>query len=182
MPINLPDDMAFIGVGSEDAKDTTTRQRVADVADELAEAGKRGSRKVGKATEADWEEFLGILLGYFSLLFAWFLISGTGASRTEREEIELTDEEAGAMARPLARILARSALNARYGKHVLGGSDYLVLAIVMTTYVERITPHVKRKVSTLWTPNPKTPKTPKESPNNAQLAESYNPIFGNNLT
>lgn len=152
----------------EELKDAPVqvRARVAEVADELADAGHRGAGRRGKATEADWEEFLGALLGYGSMLFAWWLVAGTGSPRSARNELELTDAEASGMARPLARILARSFINAKYGKSVLGASDYIVLAVVVTGYAERVAPAIRRKAGNAFT---RAPRPAKEAPRDGQL-------------
>lgn len=188
MPTDVPVS-GFIGVVPDvndrsDEPSHVVRGKVADIADDLAEAGKRGARKVAKASEADWEEFLGVLLGYMSLLFAWFLISGTNGDKREREDLELTNEEADGLARPLARILARSTINARYGKNILGGSDYIVMAIVLTTYVERISPAIRRKFNTVVpsrSPRPRVHRSTEKESSNGQLANE-SPIYGAQYT
>lgn len=113
----------------------------------LGEAGQRGARR-GRPLEDDWTEFMAVLFGFLSLLFIWWLTNGVGPmSAQERESLELSDEEAEGLARPAARILARSALNDRYGKDILGATDYVIMAVVMVGYAERVSPAIKRKMN-----------------------------------
>lgn len=123
-----------------------------DAVQQLAEAGARGAAKKRNATEQDWAEFLGTLFGFLSMLLVWFLVAGRGFTKTQRRNYEFTDEEADAIGTPAARILARSWVNDRWGKHILGASDYILLALVLTEYTERIAPLVKERVRTLPRP------------------------------
>lgn len=114
----------------------------------LGEAAQDGAGRVKAPREDDWAEFLSVCFGIVSMLFVWWLCSGVGMviGRQERDELELTGEEAEGLARPAARILARGALNARYGKHVLGSIDYLEMLVVLVAYTERVAPAVRRKM------------------------------------
>jgi hypothetical protein len=137
------------GSATGEANDTPNiGSRTARLANELSDAGRRGAAKKTTANAQDWEEFLGIAAGFGSMLFAWWLASGTGITREERGTLELTDDEAEAIARPLSNIMERSILNRRYGKHVLGGSDYITLAIALVVYTERVSPYIRRKMAT----------------------------------
>lgn len=134
--------------GADDTRASDFGSRTARVASDLSRAGRKGAAKKITANAADWEEFLGVAAGFGSMLFAWWLASGTGIRRDEREALELTDEECEAVARPLSNIIERSWLNRSYGKHVLGGSDYITLAIALVVYTERISPYIRRKMAT----------------------------------
>ena len=126
----------------EDADPRTVRGEL----DRLAQAGQRGARKKGAATEDDWAQFMSILFGFASLLFIWWVTTGLRISADERRQLELSDEEADALSRPAARILSRSFINADYGKQIMGASDYIVMAVVLVSYAERVTPVVKQKI------------------------------------
>jgi hypothetical protein len=158
------------GVSSAAAVDSSLRPRgrVAEIASELADAGLRGAKKVTKANEKDWEEFLAVFFGYLSLLLVWFLLAGSRATRAQREEFELSEAEAEGIARPASRILARSWINARWGKHILGGSDYIVLAIVLTEYGERIAPLFRAKLEQM---NPLAHRQPQRSSQSARRSD-----------
>ena len=131
------------GDSSEDDADPRT---VRGELDRLAQAGQRGARKKGAATEDDWAQFMSILFGFASLLFIWWVTTGLRISADERRQLELSDEEADALSRPAARILSRSFINADYGKQIMGASDYIVMAVVLVSYAERVTPVVRQKI------------------------------------
>lgn len=50
----------------------------------------------------------------------------------------MSDKEADEIAKPLARIVARSALMRVYGKYLAGSSDYVALGIGLYHYGERV--------------------------------------------
>lgn len=130
---------------AEPEQGTTVREAI----QELAEAGAKGAAKKRDATENDWVEFLGPLFGFLSMLLVWWLVVGKGWSKAQRQEFEFTDEEADALAGPAARIMSRSWVNMRFGKHILGASDYILLALVMFDYTDRITPLVRERMRDL---------------------------------
>lgn len=115
----------------------------------LAQAGEAGARRRGPATAKHWEDFLAVLLGFFSMLYCWWLLSGFDVPRAERDALMLDEEEADALATPMARILARSWINQAYGKHVLGASDYVVMAIALAEYGRRTHPYLRRKLGSV---------------------------------
>lgn len=149
---------AAVDFGDEDAP---TSAKAADVINKLADAGQAGAKRKGPATAANWEEFLTVLLGFLSMLYVWWLVSGFEVPKREQDSLMLTEDEAEGMARPMARILARSWVNASYGKNVLGASDYVVLAIVVAEYTKRTAPYLKRRVTSAL---PRRQQRPPTSP------------------
>lgn len=129
-------------------EDTGRARTAGGALEQLADAAQKGARRAGAPREDDWAEFLAILFGFLSMLFVWWLISDVrgSISKQERDDLELNEDEAEGLARPAARILARSWLNDTYGKHIMGASDYIVMMVVLTAYAERVTPAVQRKL------------------------------------
>jgi hypothetical protein len=125
---------------------------VRDAIREIADAGAHGAGKKRDATQQDWEEFLGALFGFASMLLVLFLVVGRGWKKEQRREFELTDTEAEALAAPAGRILARSWINAKWGKHILGGADWIVMALTLADYTERVSPLLRERLQTLTPP------------------------------
>jgi hypothetical protein len=120
-----------------------------DTFNRLAEAGEAGARRKAPATAKHWEDFLTVLLGFLSMLYCWWLLTGLDVPKEERDSLMLQEDEAEGLATPMARILARSWLNQSYGKHVLGASDYVVMAISLAEYARRTNPYLRRRLGTL---------------------------------
>lgn len=139
------------GAAAAEEPQGDARHVVREAIEELAEAGAKGAAKRRTATEDDWQEFLTAAFGFLSMLLVWALVTGKGWSKQQRTDFELTDEEAGAVAAPAARIAARSQVNARWGKHVLGASDYILLGLVLFDYTDRISPLIRERMQTLRT-------------------------------
>jgi len=90
------------------------------------------------------------------------LVVGKNMSRVERQGYELTEQEADALAAPAAKILARSWINRRYGHHVLGGADWILMFLALSEYIERITPLLKGRIQDL--PRPRRTVQPANRP------------------
>lgn len=136
---------AGFDAGEEAAAEPETRS-IRDAVADLAEAGARGAAKKRNATEQDWADFLSVLAGFASMVLIWWLVLGKGWTKQQRVEFEFTDDEADAIATPAARILARSWVNDRWGKNILGASDYILLALVAWDYTDRISPLIRDRV------------------------------------
>lgn len=130
-------------------QDGDAGDRTRETFEHLAQAGEAGARRRGPATAKHWEDFLAVLLGFFSMLYCWWLLSGFDVPRDERDALMLQEDEAEALATPMARILARSWLNQNYGKHVLGASDYVVMAVALAEYGRRTHPYLRRKLGSV---------------------------------
>lgn len=148
--------------------------KVGELADELSDAGKKGAAKKTTPNDADYLEFLSLLFGFASMLFAWWLVSGTDSSRDERAALEFEEEEADAIAKPASRILARSFLGRNYGHQILGGSDYIAMAVVLAVYAERVSPYVRRKlaITRRGKAAPRPTPQPMENPNGSRNVET----------
>ena len=118
-----------------------------DAVGALADAGHAGAARKGNPTVANWEEFLTIAFGFLGMLYVWWLVAGIDVPSGEEERLMLTEEEAEALATPTARILARSWVNARWGKNVLGAGDYVMLAITTAEYARRTAPYLRRRLA-----------------------------------
>jgi hypothetical protein len=156
----LADDPSLPRPGGASPGDADERELppVRETLQGLSDAGKHGASLVRKAGEKDWTEFLTALFGFASMLFVWWLVAGTGKTKTERQTYELTEDEAENLAAPAAAILARSWVNARYGKHILGGADWILLALTLSEYTERVSPLIRERIARSRVPFPRRPR------------------------
>lgn len=72
--------------------------------------------------------------------FSQFLVIGTvlGALAVQQPSIAMLDHEAAALAVPLANIFAKTDLNRKFGRYLVGSNDYVALAWAGYQYGKRV--------------------------------------------
>jgi hypothetical protein len=150
------------------------------VARDLGAAAQSGAARAGLPTSADWQTFLERIFVYTSVGYAWWL---TNDIESDGDDYELTDTEAHDLAEPLSRIVARSAINKRYGKQILGGEDWLAFGIAAAGYAYRTRPALRDKQRRMSQPKQQEVASPYAEPIGAPSAAPSNgsepaPIIG----
>lgn len=104
------------------------------------------SRLKDKATPPDfteWQDFLGeVVLHWFSVAFIAIAFRGVPyhdmLSDEDFEDIQLDEDELGAIARPFAHVLTHTKLNGKYGRAIMNSRDTIEAAVVMFMWGARV--------------------------------------------
>jgi hypothetical protein len=66
------------------------------------------------------------------------MLSAVIALRAQHAPLMLTDREASAIAKPLASIISKTNVYAKYGKHIAESNDYIALGMALFGYGTRV--------------------------------------------
>lgn len=99
---------------------------------ENGQARKRGRPPKEKPSAVNQAELVILCAGLLRLA-AFFAALGT-----KYPVLLMSPKEANDIAKPLARIIARSKLMQAYGKHIVGSSDYIALILALYHYGDRV--------------------------------------------
>lgn len=97
------------------------------------------------ASQKQLEDWLAPVLAAITLLLALWLADGN-ESDFIADQVALSQDEMDALVPPLARMVARSPLNKRWGQQLIQSSDYVGAAVALTSYGMRIWPLVRLKL------------------------------------
>lgn len=100
----------------------------------------------------EWSGLLGELMAYISVVIAAKAVShkaidaqSTIEAEEQASQIALSDDEADKIVKPISRIIARSAVNKRYGRQIMDNSDLLQAVFVMKDFYDRVQPFLAEK-------------------------------------
>lgn len=101
-------------------------------------------QRVQAPSTSDLLDWLAPTLGLVTLVLG-LLLAGLNLEDPLVEHVMMEQEEAEAIAKPLANILARQAWFARYGKQLIGSSDWIALSYALLLYAGRVMPAVSQR-------------------------------------
>ena len=128
--------MLEVADGSDSSADAASTVQLKSARPDGLTSSGRQSRAKG-ATPRELASTFAKLLGGGSVLLAMWL---------DVEEAALIDEEADAIADPLARIINRASWGKAIAKRLVGADDYLALSLALFSYGVRIYPLVAAKL------------------------------------
>lgn len=96
----------------------------------------------------EWERWLGKVFYWASVLYVWWLLDGTDDEGDERveEELKLSREDGNVIARPIAKRIAPTLFNKRWGRAVLDSDDMFEAFLVLGSYVLTTRKAFRRRV------------------------------------
>lgn len=101
--------------------------------------------------QREWGKLLGEIIGYLSVMVAVRMVDhrvekvGLEQAEAMATDLALSDDEAEKISKPLSRILARSALNKRYGRSIMDNADVLQAFFVLKDFYDRCQPYMAEK-------------------------------------
>lgn len=118
------------------------------LAEELAVEPKQKGTAPKVPTAPEWERWLGKVLYWCSVLYVWWLLEGTDDEGNEALEKELTlsREDGVTMARPIAKRLAGTVFNKKWGRKVLDSDDLFEAFLVLGSYAMTTRKYLRRRI------------------------------------
>jgi hypothetical protein len=117
------------------------------LAEELAVEPKGKVPKVPTASE--WERWIGKVIYWTSVLYVWWLLEGTNDEGDEQleQELKLSRTDSEVVARPLAKRIAPTVFNRKWGRAVLDSDDMFEAFMVLGGYALMTRKHLRRRVA-----------------------------------